>query len=888
MTLEAGAGCLLVGRDQERQVAAAGFRHAHGVLISGPPGSGKTAMAQAVIADRPGGQVPGGQVSGGQVSGGQVEVRWLLAAGAGPSIPFAAFAPLVSGLAVGSATFDLLQRIRGAVLEQAGARRLVLAVDDADRLDGASATLVFQLVTSGDADLVATVAAGQPVPEPLRALWKDGVVRRIDLGPLGRTACTELAGRWLEGHIGGELADALWAGSGGNPLYLRELIWSGRHTERIVCTQGVWRLEGSLVMGPRLTELAMERLGRLQRAERSTFEIVAFAEPVPMAVLSRLAPASYVSWLQRHGMITVDATEEVRVANPVHAEVVRGLLPAPRLQELRLDVAGAFEAAGRLGSDLLRVMRWRLDAGRADDPEVLLEAAQRAADHRDWALTARLARAAVDADKGSAAARLLADALHRQGRHEEALAALGEWRGDTDSEIAGLAVLRARILCWGLGRMDEAEEALAVAEATVADASERGLVAATRAGTLTFRGRPAAAVAYLRPLLDTEQLSAQAIVAGRTALSLALAWSGRPEEAVDVLDTCPASTLESGDEGPNSVRWAVLARLSAYRMAGRVADMEALAWREYARAVEARNREAQGVTAGTLGWVALARGELPRAMAYFRESAAALPRADIASVRRHSLAGLAEALALAGDADGAAEALAEAAEPGGSAGSPVTWLTVRVAVSQAWLAAARGEISGAIGQFVGAAALARSIGQVNEEIMALHGAARLGETGVADRLAELATWVQGPLVQISAAFAAALAAGDGDALDRVADRWEELTFWLHAAEAAAHASRAHTAAAAPRRAVASAARARAILDRCDGSRLLGVGITLSGPNLTRRELEVAGLAVKRLSSPAIAERLCLSVRTVDTHLARVYCKLGIGGRHQLAAALDGP
>jgi DNA-binding CsgD family transcriptional regulator len=55
--------------------------------------------------------------------------------------------------------------------------------------------------------------------------------------------------------------------------------------------------------------------------------------------------------------------------------------------------------------------------------------------------------------------------------------------------------------------------------------------------------------------------------------------------------------------------------------------------------------------------------------------------------------------------------------------------------------------------------------------------------------------------------------------------------------------------------------------------------------LTRREREVALLAAGGASSRDIAEQLYLSTRTVDTHLARAYRKLGITGREQLAAAL---
>ena len=50
-------------------------------------------------------------------------------------------------------------------------------------------------------------------------------------------------------------------------------------------------------------------------------------------------------------------------------------------------------------------------------------------------------------------------------------------------------------------------------------------------------------------------------------------------------------------------------------------------------------------------------------------------------------------------------------------------------------------------------------------------------------------------------------------------------------------------------------------------------------------VEVATLAARGRTSPEIAEALHLSVRTVDTHLSRVYRKLQIDGRHELAAAL---
>ena len=55
--------------------------------------------------------------------------------------------------------------------------------------------------------------------------------------------------------------------------------------------------------------------------------------------------------------------------------------------------------------------------------------------------------------------------------------------------------------------------------------------------------------------------------------------------------------------------------------------------------------------------------------------------------------------------------------------------------------------------------------------------------------------------------------------------------------------------------------------------------------LTTREREVALLAASGASSKQIAARLIVSKRTVDSHLDRVYRKLGVSGRDQLAEAL---
>jgi non-specific serine/threonine protein kinase len=53
--------------------------------------------------------------------------------------------------------------------------------------------------------------------------------------------------------------------------------------------------------------------------------------------------------------------------------------------------------------------------------------------------------------------------------------------------------------------------------------------------------------------------------------------------------------------------------------------------------------------------------------------------------------------------------------------------------------------------------------------------------------------------------------------------------------------------------------------------------------LSAREQEVAGLVSQGLTSREIADRLVLSSRTVESHVANAMAKLGFTTRSQLAA-----
>ena len=73
--------------------------------------------------------------------------------------------------------------------------------------------------------------------------------------------------------------------------------------------------------------------------------------------------------------------------------------------------------------------------------------------------------------------------------------------------------------------------------------------------------------------------------------------------------------------------------------------------------------------------------------------------------------------------------------------------------------------------------------------------------------------------------------------------------------------------------------------------LRACGVTATAPDggglaaLTPQQREIVVLAGRGLTNGEIADRLYLSPRTVASHLYRSYPKLGIAGRHQLAALI---
>jgi DNA-binding CsgD family transcriptional regulator len=862
----------LVGRQAEVAALAAVIGDARtGAVLAGAAGVGKTRLAREALV---------------RAEAAGWEVEWLVATRAAASIPFGAVSHLLPSERLGDDRLDTLRRAAALLAERGRGRLLILGVDDAHLLDDASAALVHQVALRGLAIVVATVRTGEPAPDSVVALWKDGLARRLDLAALAPEATAELLGRALGGQVDGVTRQEVLRVTQGNPMYLRELVLGGLETGALRQVDGVWRWKGGLAGVTRLAELVGARLDTLGATARGTVELVAWGEPLAVGVLLRLVDEDTIQAAEQSGLLALERSGRralARLAHPLHGEVLRQTLPLSRARAVAERLAAAVGAGAlRRRDDLLRVGAWQLEAGAAARPGLLLEAAGQAAARFDVELAERLARAAVDAGGGSTAVRLLAETLEWQGRHAEAVAVIDDEppAQGSGAERARWASIRAGNLYWGLERTAEAEQVLqqsALAEEGGEDA------AAMLAWILLFDGRLREAVAVAGRILDRPGAPAQALVWASTAAVPALGSLGRLGQALAVADRGLAVARAHPEELPWGETQLNLARCQLLLGAGRLTEARAIAEAGYQSAVADRSPERTGGWAGFRGLVAKAQGQVATAEASLREAVALLDEQDPYRFMRWCLAELASVSALAGDQEAAAGWLARADARGGEANR---FFDAWVQLDRAWVAAGTGELTRAARLAGQAAGLARACGQLTVEAVALHDAARLGAAaGVRERLEELAGLLEGRLAPLLATSAAALAAADGAALDRTAAAFEDLGALLLAAEAAAAAGRAHQAAGRDPRANASQERAARLTAACQGARTPGLGPERPASTLTPREREVAMLAAANNSSREIAARLDLSVRTVDNYLGRAYAKLGVSSRAELAALL---
>jgi DNA-binding CsgD family transcriptional regulator len=864
----------LVGRtaELERIVLRLGEARPAAFMLAGAPGVGKTRLATEVAeaATRKG-------------------FVTAAAAGSTSSIPFGPFAPF---LPVGDPAVDLLgllQRSSEAIVARAGPEdRLLLIVDDAHLLDDGSAALVHQLVQTGACSVLATVRTHEPSPDPITALWKDGLAERLELDPLTEAEVAMVVAAFVGGAVDGASVRRLFELSQGNPLYLRELVIGASASGAFAERGGIWALHRPLTAPDRLVELIAARLERVAPETVEAIQVVATSEPLPLAILERLSSPAGIEDAERRGFVEVvvdGRRSSVRLAHPLYGEALRQTLPEYRLRRLSAALAAAVLATGaRRREDLLRLGRWQLDAGPGEgDPELLGRAARRAMEMFDLDLAERLAARALELGGGVEAGLVLGEALFRTGRLHEAegvLAALAPACGD-DNEISRVANARAYVLHTLIGDPEAASAVLGEALSTVTDEPARLRLLGRQATIQIIEGRPLAALETASELLRAPDDSAVARATFVASISLGLL--GRCDEAIEMSSRGLAVHRRAGSsvQLPEAQ---LIGEIVARIAVGDLAEAEARAGALYEACLAAGDRDGQA-TALLFGSYALVEQGRPLpACRGFLEGASINRELQDVTALRWCLGGVALAEGMCGHPEAAQAALAEL-DGLSSRGSGIHEFDV-IERGRAWALVAAGELTAAREVLQAAADRARACGQVVAEARLLHDLARLGDPGaVAARLEALAATAPGPFLDAFARNAAALAHDDAHELETAGLAFEDLGAKLLAAEADLAAALGFRREALLRREAELTRRVEQLLASCEGAHTPALAAARETRPLTWREREIAALAAGGSSSREIADKLVLSVRTVDNHLQNVYGKLGVSNRAGLAEAL---
>ncbi|WP_370617179.1 LuxR C-terminal-related transcriptional regulator [Mumia qirimensis] len=840
----------LTGRDEElRRVAAAIRPGAAGIVVAGPAGLGKTRLARQALA-----------IAQGRGS----TVLWAHGSAAAHPFPLGAFAGLID-----VPTGDAADTIGRALDQLARQQSLVLAVDDAHLLDEHSAIVLHRLVVRRLATVVVTLRSGEPAPDTVTSLWKDDHLPRLELAPLDVTETTSLVARVLGGPVDSASAQRLWTLTEGSPLFLRHLLAGEVAAGRFAPTSGIWLWTSELAISPELTDLLEREIGALAAGVQEVVDVVALAEPVAVPTLSALTSPADLEEAEGRGLVRTDGLV-ARLAHPLYGEVRRATMGTLRARRLRGRVAQTLDAE----PDPIPRAVLTLDSDLPPDPALFLRAAEAATRLYDLPLAERLARAA--AATGDLLARLVhAGALSWLSRGDEAEVILTDLAASApDAGTRAMAHLhRTGNLLWTMARPDEAHEALAAAEVTgaaplyVAAMSLAWFAAAGDLAPVLDRG----------PALLREELPddlARILVA--SAVSAAAAVTGERK----LLDEAAVAGGLTADRVPTGIPGFGLADLQVlgHRLAGTPDVAEAQARRMQVASADLPG-PARLMGLVVAGHAALAAGRVDDALLALREAWAGLADSGH-EFRFRCRTLLATALGQAGEAEQAAPLLAGIAaeqHPAYRLFLPDDLL------ARAWGAAAEGSTTEAVGHAVAAADLARQMGTPAYEVLAWQTAVQLGDaTAAVAHLAELTEL--GPRAVVACDHARAWVYGDGDALLEVAEAWSRLGDLVAAGDAAAQAADQHRRHRRQGSALSAAALAQKLAGR-SGAHTPALAVAARPLPLTAREREIAELAARGFSNKEIAERLTVSVRTVEGHLYRAGHKLGVSERTAMADIL---
>jgi len=803
---------------------------------------------------------------------------------------------------------------------------VLLFVDDLHWADAPSLALLGYLVPTIAALPVALVGTYRPegilenkgLRQFVTNARRSRTVAELPLQGLGPDAVAELASGIL-GDAPPEAVLELSIRAAGTPLFVEALVRGLLDAGTLVRSEDGWTLAGDhrARLPQSVQDLVIDRLDLLSSEERSTVELIAHgAQGLPHDLLESaggLESDELLTVLRRlvDGGLAIqdDDGPEVlyRLAHPLIQEVAAAELPAVASRRLHARLARTVEELRPRDLDRLAYHYWR--AGTEVDPDravnVLMEAglrAQRLAAHDE---AARHFGAALPLVRDGQRPELLVSVLERLGESWEPLgetaAAMEVWdeavtEGERAGDLPAVARLRRR---------------LAFASQTIGDpaAASRHLTAGTDAlqgfgPSDELLDLHVARILIDPPVNDPDRFRAAAVEVARLAehLGTPRARTEALLSGVLALYTGCSRTDRATLEGQVQEALCIAEQAGDSSLARRAhRDLAWIAFYYYDHATVRLHAQAQidiGRRLGDmahqpaalhqLGYAELIAGNFDESLKVAEEAVALARRYDQRRALAQSLAQQALTQIHRGDIDAAERHFTEAQQV-----LPQLAIDPRARLMISWPQATfwleRGDFARvqqvAAGSHLPMTQVVLGVAQVLggdlDGAIVTHGALADGASPGTYPMA-MAERLLGLIEQ---------ARGDTDAAGRSLERsftaLDALELPFEAAVSRLHAGTKETT-----RGALAAFEALGAARHADKARrvLRGLGVRLPSPRsgrgadqpLSRREMEVARFVAEGLTNAEIAERLVLSVRTVDSHLDHVYARLGISSRTALA------
>lgn len=804
-------------------------------------------------------------------------------------LPLAAVAGMLAELGVAdvdayAAPWQIIARAIAACRAASGDGLPIIAVDDANHLDNASATLVATLVRERAAIAVLSLRRDARLPESLHRLRHDTDAHNIDVGPLSDVELIHAGELMLGGLIDAHTRARLLTIVRGNALFLVELLRAGLTLERLDEVDGVWKWHGPIAVGDHLIALVRAEHDAAPKVVRELVDILAVAAPLPVPVLAGLIDENAIGVAERLGLVDVADSRGVlvvRLAHPLHGEVARADIPAFARSKVAARIADAIRHTSRLSGSDLRLASLDLQSGSCPDVELVVGAARRARTLGDFELAGSLAMFAIRHGAVSGVVVVLADTLLWRGRLDEFSAIADSI--DLDkldvSERATAECHRASARYYSSGDFDGA--IALITEAKGVAGIDEARLSAHHAELAMLAGRYDDAIELGRQVIEKAGASIWAQAAAHSGFTASLALSGRTHEAGEAGERGLQFLFSQPEppvwEGAGIVIGQFIANLLDGSLLKQLPILEGFFF-------DAQTRPGDpllGAWGLLLGRAQLAVGSIAEGVATLRLARSSLTDADPGRLLPWCLGSLAQALAQSAER---AELDAVAADlmsrPPLIAATAfdreigVAWASVRVSGAAAAGALAHGAAQSLAADGAhGAAALAL--------VEAFRLGARISEIELVDALERC----DGDAVR--GALGGAIACEQrnaGEALS-CALTLADLGYLLWAGDVAAAAAQVARIEHDTRTAVRAEVFAKRCLGRCAGAftpRTSTMGLDQGAVPLSPRERSVALLAASGLSNPEIAEQIGIGRRTVETHMANIFTKLGIASRREIA------